>query len=151
MRCSLMVLEGLCTRPRTGSRPGQTHSTSVKRLSHWMFGVRYESQDERCQAVRVTSGADCSAPSLTTDNGQLSLVQHMNVLLLAHVLQHLRPHGDADLAEVGLAQEQHQRPRLPDAAADAQRDLVIDDRLVVREVEEVELVRQLKLLLQRLR
>src|SRR6516225_6425386 len=45
-------------------------------------------------------------------------IQHMNVLLLAHLLQHFWPHSDADFAEVGFAQQQHQRPRLPDAATD---------------------------------
>ena len=45
--------------------------------------------------------------------------------------------------EVRLAQQKHQGARLPDPSTDAQRDLVIDDGLVIGEVQEVELVGQL--------
>src|SRR5208337_10220 len=78
-----------------------------------------------------------------------ALIQYMDILLLAHLLQHLWPHRDADFAEVRFAQQQHQRSRLPDAAADAERNLVVDDRLVIRELQKVQLSGQLQLLLER--
>ena len=60
------------------------------------------------------------------------LVEHVDVLPGAHVLEHLRPDRHADLTQVGLLEQEHVGPGLPDAAADRQRDLVIQDHLVVR-------------------
>jgi hypothetical protein len=49
----------------------------------------------------------------------------------AHFLQHFRPLSDADFTEEGFAQQEHQRARLADAAADGKRQLVVDDRLEI--------------------
>jgi hypothetical protein len=69
----------------------------------------------------------------------------VDVAAVAHLLQHLRPDADADLAQVRLAQQEHHRARLADPGADGERDLVPQDRPVVRELEEVELPRELQL------
>src|SRR5512140_1076644 len=78
------------------------------------------------------------------------LLDDVDVLLRAHLLQDLRPHGHADLAEVRLAQEEHQDARLADAAADRERQRPVHDALVVRELQEVLLVRERELFLKRL-
>src|ERR1019366_7178624 len=49
------------------------------------------------------------------------LFQDVYVLPGADLLEDLRPHADRYFTQVGLAQEQHQGPRLPDAAADGGR------------------------------
>jgi hypothetical protein len=59
----------------------------------------------------------------------------------AHLLQHLRPHRDADFSEMRFAEQQHQRARLPDSSADRQRNLVVQDRLVIGQLHEVQLLR----------
>jgi hypothetical protein len=65
------------------------------------------------------------------------LFEDADVPLGAYVLELFRPHCDAALAEVGCPQEVHVSPRLADAAADAQRYLVVENRLVIRQLEEV--------------
>ena len=77
------------------------------------------------------------------------LLQNEDVAFRAQVLEDLRPHGHGDLPEVRLAEQIHVRPGLADAAADGQRDLVVQDRLVVRQVDKIELPRHLELLEQR--
>ena len=62
-------------------------------------------------------------------------------------LQHLRPHGDADLAQVGFLQQGHQRAGLADAAADAQRQFAVEDGLVIGQLEPIELIGSSQLLL----
>lgn len=52
------------------------------------------------------------------------LLQYEDILLRAHLLEDFGPHRDRHLAEVGLAQ---QRARLSDAAANAQRQVTVDD------------------------
>jgi arabinose-5-phosphate isomerase len=66
----------------------------------------------------------------------------------SHLFQHLRPDGDADFAQVGFAQQEHQRARLADAAADGERDLIIDNGLVIGELEIVEEIGHLQLFAQ---
>src|SRR3990172_12590220 len=56
-----------------------------------------------------------SADPARTEFGARSL-EDVDVPLRAHLLQDLRPHGHAHLAEVRLPQQQHLRPRLPDSA-----------------------------------
>jgi len=57
------------------------------------------------------------APPLI-DSEVPSLFQHVDVVLLADVVELLRPDRDRHLAEVRLAQKQHLQPSLADAAAD---------------------------------
>src|SRR3990170_2888804 len=78
-------------------------------------------------------------------------LEHVDVLPRAQLLQDLGPDRDGDLTDVGLAEEEHLGTALADPAPDAQWDLAPQDRLVVRELEEVLLLRDLQLLLQRLR
>src|SRR3990172_7435441 len=65
------------------------------------------------------------------------LFQHADVPRFADVLERLGPHRDGDLAEVGRPKQVHVGPGLPDAPADAQRDAVVEDGLMVRELEEI--------------
>jgi hypothetical protein len=51
---------------------------------------------------------------------------------------------------VSFAQEKHQSAGLADAAANGERQIVVDDALVIRELEIVEEVRNLKLAAERL-
>src|ERR1700680_3736518 len=73
------------------------------------------------------------------------LFQHDDFLLRAHFLQHFRPYRDAHLAEVGFAQQEHQGARLAYSAADGERQLVVNDALVIGKFEIVEQLRHLKL------
>jgi hypothetical protein len=59
------------------------------------------------------------------------LFYHEDVLLLAHVLEYFWPYGGGDLADVGLFQDAHEGAGLADASADTERDLTVQDRLVV--------------------
>ena len=79
-----------------------------------------------------------------------ALLQHKNILPRAHLLQHLRPHRDADFPKMSFAEQQHQRPRLPDSSADRERNLVVQDRLMIGQLHEVQLFGHRKLLFQRL-
>src|SRR5262245_8249116 len=76
----------------------------------------------------------------------LSALQDVNVPLSAHLLEDLRPDGDAHLSQVGLPEQEHGGAGLPDAAADAQGKLVLQDALVIKELEKVQLAGQLQLL-----
>jgi hypothetical protein len=68
-----------------------------------------------------------------------NLLQHENILARAHLLQDPRPHCDADFSEMSFGEQQHLGARLPDSAAGRERILVIQNRLVIREFQEVEL------------
>ena len=72
----------------------------------------------------------------------------MDVLFLADILESLRPDGDGNLAEMRFVEQQHLGAGLADASTDAQWDIIVDDRLVVGELEEIELVGELQLFLQ---
>ena len=61
----------------------------------------------------------------------------MDVLLRADVLEDLWPHRYANLPQMGRAQQVHIGPGLPDAAPDAQWNLIVEDRLMVRQTEEI--------------
>jgi hypothetical protein len=74
----------------------------------------------------------------------------MNILLGAHLPEYLRPHGHAALPEMRLAEQIHIGAGLSDTAADAQRDFVVQDGLVIGQLEEIKLTGHLKLLLERL-
>src|SRR3990172_3933395 len=78
------------------------------------------------------------------------LLEDEDVPFGAEILEDLRPHRDAHLAEVRLLQQRHVRPGLADAAPDRERDLVVHDRLVIRQGQEVHLAGDLELLDQRL-
>jgi len=55
----------------------------------------------------------------------------MDVLLLAHVLEHLRPYGDTDLSKVRLFEQKHGGTGLPNATTNAEWDVAVYDCLVV--------------------
>jgi hypothetical protein len=61
------------------------------------------------------------------------------------------PHCDSDLTQMCGEEEVHVRPHLTDASPDRERDLVVKDCLVVREIQEVQLTGDLELLLRGLR
>jgi len=73
----------------------------------------------------------------------------MDVLLPAHVLEYLRPYGDAALSQVRLVEQAHVGAGLPNATTNAQGDLVVYDCLVVWQLEEILLAGNLQLLLER--
>lgn len=77
------------------------------------------------------------------------LFYDVDVFLSAHILEYLRPNGGTDLADVGLLEQQHKSAGLANASADAERDFVIDDCLVVRELQEIKLAGNLELLFER--
>ena len=72
----------------------------------------------------------------------------MDLALGAHLLEHVRPHRHAALAQVGGTQQVHVGSGLADAAADGERQRTVDDPLVIGILEEVHLVRLLELLLE---
>jgi len=74
----------------------------------------------------------------------------VNILLGAHLPEYPRPNGDAALPKVRLAEQIHVGSGLSDAAADAQRDFVVQDGLMIGQSEEIKLASHLKLLLERL-
>jgi len=75
-------------------------------------------------------------------------LQHENVFAGAHLFQDSRPDGDAHFAQVRFAQQQHEGARLPDAAADAERQLVLQDGAVIRIIQKIELAGHFQLLAQ---
>ena len=66
-----------------------------------------------------------------------ALVQKVDVFATANVLEPVGPHANAYLAKMGLLQQQHQCARLPDSSANAERDLVVDQCLMVGELQEL--------------
>ena len=70
------------------------------------------------------------------------LFYNVDVFLFAHILQDFGPDGSADFAEMGFFEQGHKCSGLADAAANAQRKLVVDNALMVGHLEEVELVCQ---------
>ena len=61
----------------------------------------------------------------------------MNVFLGADVFENFWPHGYTHLSQMGCAQQVHIGPGLSDAAPDAQRDFIVEDRLMIRQIEEI--------------
>ena len=68
------------------------------------------------------------------------LFKHEDVLLCAHLLQYLRPYRDADLAQVSLSEQKHQRARLADPASNRERNLVGQYPVVVRQLRQIKLM-----------
>lgn len=62
------------------------------------------------------------------------LFYNVNILLFAHILEYFWPDGGAHLANMGLFQEQHKCAGLADAPANAQRNLIVYDALMVGEL-----------------
>src|SRR5271166_1938127 len=93
---------------------------------------------------------DEGAVALTAPSDSLpkKLLQHENILARAHLLEDLRPHRDADFSKMSFAEQQHQRPRLPNSPTDRKRNLVVQNRLVIRQFHEVELLGHGELLFQ---
>jgi hypothetical protein len=67
----------------------------------------------------------------------------MDVIRLTHVLEYLRPYGDADLSEVRFLKEKHVCTGLPNAATNAEWEIVVYDCLVVWQFEEIKLASHL--------
>ncbi len=61
----------------------------------------------------------------------LCSLQNMYVLLRTYVFEYFWPYGDTDLSKKRRPKQVHIGSRLADASADAQRYLVIEDRLMV--------------------
>lgn len=62
------------------------------------------------------------------------LFKNVNVFRPANVFKLLRPDRDAYFTKMGRAQQVHVSPRLADASADGQRDLIVENRLVIRQL-----------------
>lgn len=67
------------------------------------------------------------------------LLQDMDVLLLAHLLEYLWPYSGTHLSNMRLLEQKHEGTRLANAATNAERDLVVDQCLMVGELEEIKL------------
>ena len=76
---------------------------------------------------------------------QRALLYYENTFLLTHVREHCGPDGGTDFADMCLLEQQHERPGLTDAAAYAQRNVVVDDRLMIRQFQEIEMAREFQL------
>lgn len=63
----------------------------------------------------------------------------MDVLFPTHVLEYLWPYGGTDFSNMRLFEQKHKGTGLPDAPADTERQLLIQDCLVVWQLEEIEL------------
>ena len=59
------------------------------------------------------------------------LLQYKNILVLADLLQLVRPYRYTHFAYMRLAEQQHEYARLANTAAYAERQFVIDDSLMV--------------------
>src|SRR5690242_4158329 len=89
-----------------------------------------------CGRAKCFTSADCRS------------LQHKNILAGANVLQNLRPDAHSYLTQMRLAQQQHEGACLSHATADAQRNLAVDDGLVVREFQKFRLPGHTELLAQ---
>ena len=67
------------------------------------------------------------------------------MFFFAHISFRIFGHTVTDFSEVRLAQQKHQCARLADTPANARRDLVVDDGLVVREPQGIQLARPFQL------
>ncbi len=76
---------------------------------------------------------------------QWASLYYENAFSLTHILQHCGPDGGTDFADMGLLEQQHERPGLANAAAYAQRNVVVDDRFMIRQFQEIELAREFQL------
>ena len=73
----------------------------------------------------------------------------MDVLLPAHLLEYFRPYGGAHLANMRFFEKKHKCAGLPNAAADTERDLIIQNCSVVWQLEQIKLLADLQLFLER--
>ena len=69
----------------------------------------------------------------------------MDVLFGTDVLEDFGPYSDTHLSDMGRAQQVHVGPGLSDAAPDAQRDLIVEDGLMIGEIEKIFLAGNLEL------
>jgi len=60
------------------------------------------------------------------------------MFFFAHISFRIFGHTVTDFSEVRLAKQKHQCPRLTDTSANAERDPVVHDSLVIREHAEFE-------------
>jgi len=70
----------------------------------------------------------------------------VDVLLFAHIFEDFWPDGCADLADMGLFQQEHKGSGLAYAAADTKWNLVVNNGLMVWELQKIELAGHLQLL-----
>ncbi len=68
----------------------------------------------------------------------------MDVLVCAHPLEDIRPHGDTDLSKMCFLEEKHKGAGLPNATPYAEGDLVFDNCLVVWELKKIKLTGNLQ-------
>ena len=114
-------------RGRRGRLPARTHRDQghydTKQHGDKLFGHNHAHIELFRKPPMVTKEQGGISPG---PRNPTSLLKHEYFLLRAHLLQDLRPYRDADFAEMRLAQQQHQRARLPDAAADREGICVVE-------------------------
>ena len=116
--------------------------------SSWIAGAR------RCLVLRTARNA-ATVPSHfklsavgVPRQADSPLFEDVDVLFGADLLEDLGPHAYGDFAEMRFPQQEHECAGLTDAAADAQRDFILHNGLVIGEFQEVQLMGQFQLLLQ---
>ena len=55
----------------------------------------------------------------------------MNVLLVAHILEYLRPDCDSDFSQVCFSEQEHLSAGLSNSSAYAEWEFILDDALMV--------------------
>ncbi len=60
------------------------------------------------------------------------LFQYVNIVVFTDLMKLRRPHGRADFTEMCFPEQQHLNARLAYTTADRQRNLVVEDHLVIR-------------------
>ena len=76
------------------------------------------------------------------------LLKNENVFPGAHVPQDLGPDAHGNLAQMCFPEQEHQGARLSDASTDTERNFIFQNRLVIRKLQKINLVRQFELLAQ---
>src|ERR1035438_10283535 len=94
---------------------GITHTSAMTFIDPPCAIVRGPAFHCKCS---VAVFAKTAAPSKPVAQRSIGSLQHVDVFAGAHFLEDRGPDGHADLAQVRFAQQQHERARLPDAAAD---------------------------------
>src|SRR5882762_4111833 len=95
------------------------------------------------------TGVSPDSPSQFLTYRLAELLEHEDILVRADLFQELRPHRHADLAQMRFAQQKHGHSRRSDSSANRERNPVFQDHALIRQLQRVQLVRELQLLLQR--
>src|SRR5208337_3145412 len=83
------------------------------------------------EPLYLTRGARRQVPASSATPG---LFEDVDILFGADVLEDLGPHADGNFAEMRFPQQEHERAGLADAAADAQRNFILQNGLVIGEL-----------------